>query len=100
MHFSETLATPPNANTPILQLDAIAISEETPKIFELATPGTALRWRMPSRQRRPTARPAEPVSLSPVARHEKAASWMNEEIKFPRARAAGPQRGNTRLFHR
>jgi len=84
MHFSETLATPPNANTPILQLDAIAISEETAKIFELATPGTAAPVANAEQAAAPTARPAEPVSLSPVARHEKAASWMNEEeVKIP-----------------
>ena len=84
MHFSETLTTPPKADTPILQLDAIAISEETAKIFELATPGTAAPMSNPGPATTLLVKSAEPVSTGSVARHEKAASWMNEEeVKIP-----------------
>jgi periplasmic protein TonB len=84
MYFSETLTTPPKADTPILQLDAIAISEETAKIFELATPGTAAPMSNPGPATTLPVKTAEPVSPASVARHEKAASWMNEEeVKIP-----------------
>jgi periplasmic protein TonB len=84
MHFSETPTTPPKADTPILQLDAIAISEETAKIFELATPGTAAPVLNAGPALARPANPAELLNTAPVARHEKAASWMNEEeVKIP-----------------
>ena len=84
MLFSETPAPAPKPDTPVLQLGAIAMSDATASIFEPETPGTSAPAANAGPAAAPPARPAEPVSPSLVARHEKAASWMNEEeVKIP-----------------
>ncbi len=83
MLFSETPAPPPKPDQPILQLDAIAMSEATANIFELATSGIPA----PASNAQPPvtlpAKPAEPISPAPVARNEKAASFLHEEVSIP-----------------
>ena len=88
MLFEETPAPPPTPDKPILQLDAIAMSEATAKIFEMATPeGTpAQRKTEPAvlPPAMPPAKSSEQVSPSPIARNDKPASFLNEtEVKIP-----------------
>jgi len=86
MLFDETStpAPPPTPDKPILQLDAIAMSEATAKIFEMATPEA------PSAQVKaepaivpPVKFPGQ-VSPAPVTRNDKPASFLHEtEVKVP-----------------
>jgi len=83
MMFDETPAPPPKPDRPILQLDAIAMSEATAKIFELATPESAATAASSESAAASSARQAGPLSPAPVARSEKAASLLQEEVKIP-----------------
>ncbi len=76
--FEETPAPPPTPNKPILQLDAIAMSEATAKIFEMATPGTAASTTSAEALVEPPTKIANPTSPAMVARDNKPASFLQE----------------------
>ena len=86
MLFDETSTTapPPAPNKPILQLDAIAVTEETAKIFEMAAPEAPSAQLKSETSFVPAAKSPEPVSPAPVARNDKSASFLHEtEVRVP-----------------
>jgi periplasmic protein TonB len=84
MMFDETPTPPPAPNKPILQLDAIAVTEETAKIFEMATPETAVAAKNVEAPVAPPTKISEQTNPAPVSRNNKSASFLQEqEVKIP-----------------